>query len=285
MQKGIKNKNKKVKSKRRPIRKKVIKLSSGLVRSLEDFILLWVGFAEEISPLGSAGSMSMMKRLDLRLGGYDPNTLYRNFYKLREKGWLDPDWKLTKEGWKRLKSILPEYKKPSTWDDKWYIVAFDIPEDRRIKRNAFREKLKKLGFGRLQDSVWISPYNFLANIESLVEFHNMESWVIPSVTNKLGREDSQELAGRVWHLEEINKKYKEFFSKYKKLSQKVEELKVDKLKIQMEYLNILKDDPQLPGDLLPDDWYGKKAYKLYQKILQRSKKAEQKENNQKNTKK
>lgn len=277
MQKGIKNKNKKVKSRRRPIRKKIIKLSSGLARNLGDFILLWVGFAEEIGPLGSAGSMSMMKRLDLRLGGYDPDALHRNFYKLRERGWLDPDWKLTKEGWKRLKSILPEYKKTPVWDDKWYIVSFDIPETYRLKRNAFREKLKKLGFGRLQDSVWISPYNFLANIESLVEFHDMESWIIPSVTDKLGREDSQQLAGRVWHLEEINKKYKEFFSKYKKLSQKVEELKADKLKIQMEYLNILKDDPQLPEDLLPDDWHGKKAHKLYQKILRRSEKVEQKE--------
>ncbi len=261
----IKNTEKKIKSKK-PMRKRVIKLSSGLLRNLGDFILLWVGFAEEIGPLGSGGSMSMMKRLDLRLGGYDPDALYNNFYKLREKGRLDPDWKLTKEGWKKLKSVLPEYKKPPVWDDKWYIVAFDIPETQRIKRNAFRERLKKIGFGRLQDSLWISPYNFLANIESLVEFHDMESWVIPSVTDKLGREDSQELADRVWHLEEINKRYKKFVSKYKFL-RKTKDFKPDKLKIQMGYLRLLKEDPQLPEDLLPDDWYGKKAYKLYQKLV------------------
>lgn len=261
----IKNTEKKIKS-RRPIRKRVVELSSGLLHNLGDFILLWVGFAEELSPLSSHPFGVAMKRLDLRLGGYDPDALYNNFYKLRVKGWLGPDWKLTKEGWKRLKSILPEYKKPPIWDDKWYMVAFDIPEAYRLKRNAFREKLKKLGFGRLQDSVWISPYNFLANIESLVEFHNMESWVIPSVTDKLGREDSQELAGRVWHLEEINKRYKKLVSKYKFL-RKAKDFKLDKLKIQMEYLSILKEDPQLPEDLLPDDWYGKKAHKLYQKLV------------------
>ncbi len=255
--KSIKSKSK------RPIRKKVIKLTSGLVRNLGDFILLWIAFIEELSPLASG---PVGRRLDLRLGGYDPDKLYNSFYQLREKGWLDPDWKLTKEGWKRLKSVLPQHKEPSDWEGNWYIINFDIPEIYRRKRDAFREKLKKLGFGRLQNSIWISPVNYLANIESLVEFHDMERWVIPSVTDKLGREDSQELVDRVWHLEKINERYKKFVSKYKKLL-RTEDLRPDKFSLQMEYSCILKDDPQLPEDLLPDDWQGEKAHKLYQKLL------------------
>lgn len=260
---------KKAKSKR-PGRGKAIKLTSGLLRSLGDFILLWVGFAEEISPLGSSGSMSMMKRLDLRLGGYDPNALYNTFYKLKTKGWLDPDWKLTKEGWKRLKQVLPQHKKPAEWGGKWYIITFDIPENLRRKRDAFREKLKKLGFGQLQASVWISPINYLANIESLVKFHKMENWVIPSVTDKLGRVTSEELAERVWPIERINGRYENFISRCKDLFKKKEGYKFDKFRIQMEYLRILKEDPQLPEDLLPSDWQGEKAYKYYRKLIPRS---------------
>lgn len=276
-----KEKNKEVKSKRkkrakRPIRKKIIKLSSGLIRGLGDFILLWVGFAEEISPLGSAGSMSMIKRLDLRLGGYNSDALYDVFYRLRSKDWLDPDWELTKEGWKRLKSVLPEYKKPSEWDGKWYIITFDIPEAYRIKRNAFREKLKKLGFGRLQNSVWISPLNCIANVESLVKFRKMEYWVIPSVTDKLGRETSEELAERVWPIERVNERYKNFISRCRMLFRKEKGHKISKFGLLTEYLNILKEDPQLPEDLLPGDWKGVKAHKFYQKIFRQSKKEQSK---------
>ncbi|MBU1327173.1 hypothetical protein KKB64_04890 [Patescibacteria group bacterium] len=32
------------------------------------------------------------------------------------------------------------------------------------------------------------------------------------------------------------------------------------------YLSILRDDPQLPFQLLPDNWLGLKAYQLYRKI-------------------
>lgn len=261
-----KNRNKKIKS-RKPIRKKIIKLSSGLLRNLGDFILLWVGFAEEIGPLGSGGSMSMMKRLDLRLGGYDPDALYNNFHKLKTRGWLDPDWKLTKEGWKRLKGVLPEYKKPSKWDGKWYIITFDIPESCRTKRNAFREKLKELGFGKLQASVYISPLNYLANVESLVKFHKMEYWVIPSVTDKLGRDSSQELAERIWPVERIDRRYKNFIILCKRFFRKEKGYKFDKFSLNLEYLRILKEDPKLPEDLLPVDWHGEKAHKLYRKLL------------------
>lgn len=264
---------KKIKSKSRSIRKEVIKLSFGLLHNLGDLILLWLHFAEEFDPLTPHSfTTPPMKKLDLLLEGYDTDKLYSNLYQLRTKGWLDPDWKLTKEGWERLKKALPQYKKPSEWDGKWYIISFDIPEACRTKRNAFREKLKKLGFGKLQASVYISPLNYLANVESLVKFHKMEHWVIPSVTDKLGRDTSEELAERVWPLERINGKYENFISDCKNFLKGEKGHRPNKFKIQMDYLRILKEDPQLPEDLLPGDWKGKKAHKLYQKILRQGKK-------------
>jgi len=49
-------------------------------------------------------------------------------------------------------------KKPEKWDEKWRIVIFDIMEVKKIIRNAFRRKLKELGFYPLQKSVWVCPY-------------------------------------------------------------------------------------------------------------------------------
>lgn len=263
----LKKSIKSIKSKR-PIGRKVSKLTFGLLHSLGDLILLWLHFAEEFDPLTPHSfATPPMKKLDVLLEGYGSDKLYNNFYQLREKGWLDPDWKLTKEGWKKLKGALPECKKPSQWNGEWYIVTFDIPESCRRKRDALREKLEKLGFGRLQNSVWISPVNYLANIESWVKFHNIENWVIPSATNKLGRVASEELAERVWHIERINERYKDFISLCKKFFRKEKGYKFDKFRIIMNYLRILKEDPQLPENLLSADWQAKLAHKFYQKLL------------------
>ncbi len=252
--------------KKRDIRKKVIRLTKGLVSALEDFILMQLAIMDEISLHPIESLTQRIEHMEMRLEGYDPDKLYKGFYRAREKGWLDPDWKLTKEGWKRLKSVLPQYKKPLEWNGKWYIITFDIPESAKRKRDAFREKLKKLGFGKLQASVWISPMNWLANVESLVKFHKMEYWVIPSVTDKLGRETSEELTERVWPVGRINLRYKNFISRCKRFFRK-EGYKISKSGLQMEYLNILKEDPQLPRDLLPGDWQGRKAQKFYLKLL------------------
>jgi len=50
-------------------------------------------------------------------------------------------------------------KKPRRWDGKWRVLIFDIPERRRGTRAQIRRTLLQLGFTRLQDSVWVYPYD------------------------------------------------------------------------------------------------------------------------------
>ncbi len=50
-------------------------------------------------------------------------------------------------------------RKPKRWDGRWRVVLFDIPERRRGIRNRLRLFMQEYGFVRLQDSVWIYPYD------------------------------------------------------------------------------------------------------------------------------
>ena len=61
--------------------------------------------------------------------------------------------------------------KTATWDHKWRIAAFDIPEVYTLLRNKVREVLKKSGFVRLQQSIWIFPHE----CEELVQLIKKES--------------------------------------------------------------------------------------------------------------
>lgn len=54
-------------------------------------------------------------------------------------------------------SLVP--KKPRRWDGKWRMLIFDIPETRKKSRAQLRCTLAGLGFRRLQDSVWVYPYD------------------------------------------------------------------------------------------------------------------------------
>lgn len=52
-----------------------------------------------------------------------------------------------------------ELNKNKKWDGKWRVLIFDIPETRRFDRDNIRYALVSIGFMRLQDSVWVYPYN------------------------------------------------------------------------------------------------------------------------------
>jgi len=70
-----------------------------------------------------------------------------------------------------------EIKKPASWDKKWRIVFFDIPEKRRRARDALRNKLRELGFCELQKSVFVHPYPCQDEIDFIVEFFEIRSCV------------------------------------------------------------------------------------------------------------
>jgi len=68
---------------------------------------------------------------------------------------LTPAGKKQLENYKRKEVAIP---KPQKWDKKWRIVIFDIPESRRAIRNKLRSTLLSWGFIRLQNSIWVYPY-------------------------------------------------------------------------------------------------------------------------------
>ncbi len=59
----------------------------------------------------------------------------------------------------RIRIGLIEIPRPRKWDGRWRIVIFDISEKRRSLRIRVRHLLGRLGFVRLQDSVWVHPYD------------------------------------------------------------------------------------------------------------------------------
>jgi len=58
-----------------------------------------------------------------------------------------------------LNAARYQITKPKRWDRKWRVLIFDIPEERKVVRERIRKILSGLGFVRVQDSVWLYPYD------------------------------------------------------------------------------------------------------------------------------
>lgn len=88
--------------------------------------------------------------------------------------------RLTKKGEQKLSDldldnlVIP---KPSRWDKKWRVLIFDLPVRFCRAREAFRWKVKDLGFIQLQKSVWVYPYPCDEELIFLAEFFGVTKYV------------------------------------------------------------------------------------------------------------
>jgi DNA-binding PadR family transcriptional regulator len=96
--------------------------------------------------------------------------------------------KITKAGRQKvLKYALDELEiaKLKVWDRKWRVVIYDVPENKQYLQKLFREAAKKLGFLRIQKSVYLYPFPCYEQIEFLREYFNLGENIIYMVVEQL----------------------------------------------------------------------------------------------------
>ncbi|MEX2008319.1 MAG: CRISPR-associated endonuclease Cas2 [Candidatus Spechtbacterales bacterium] len=71
-----------------------------------------------------------------------------------------------------------QIQQPKRWDGQWRFVMFDVPEKSRYVRNILRDKLKKMGFFQVQQSVWVHPYPCQEEVQLLAEWLGAERFLL-----------------------------------------------------------------------------------------------------------
>lgn len=252
-------------AKKRKIKRRIkwrdvlLDFSFGMINKVCDLALISLFLGE--ASLTSGGMAKRFaytaSKLIEEFPGVDIRALLEGLRTVRRNRWVDGNLHITEEGRLRLRGIIPTVDLKKDWNGIWCVVIFDIPEKFNKKRNILREKLKILGFGRLQDSVWISPTNLLGTIQNEVESMDLGPFVLCAQTSTFGESNARELATRVWALNDLKNRYEKFL-----------EAITEKRKILSSnqaffwYLSIAKDDPFLPSELLPNDWPGFVAHKF-----------------------
>jgi len=275
MSKIINNNSKKnlKKVKKEEVWGKIGDLSCGVIATGIDLVLFFV--FQEIN-LGEYGYGSIAARKatqtsvdDVLSCGIDKEFVKKAIWKAIHRKWIrrNPEnknlLKITQEGIERLKSLIPDYEDLRTWDGHFYLLTYDIPEKQHEDRDLLREYLRRIGCGMLQASVWLTPYNPKKIVKKFIEENNLSGTIIVSDIGKegsIGEEDLDDLVNRVYHLNDLN-------DRYGRLIEEAREGTFDKTQIHFRFLSILKDDPQLPFEILPYNWLGDKAYQLVKEVI------------------
>jgi|CryGeyStandDraft_7_1057128.scaffolds.fasta_scaffold101909_1 CRISPR-associated endonuclease Cas2 len=181
------------------------------IETIGKTILLLLGAAAVLTLGIIAPNATLMLKLftqkDKRLRRYKSQSVRNALYRLRkqklvsigeEKGMTVV--KITEKGKTRvLKYQIENLKipRPDIWDQKWRLVIFDIPVNRKLAREILREKLKNLGFYKLQKSVWLYPYPCEKEIDFIKEVYEIGDYVQLVVAEKI---DDEEKYKKVFNL-------------------------------------------------------------------------------------
>jgi CRISPR-associated endonuclease Cas2 len=113
----------------------------------------------------------------------------RNFnqliYYLKKKGYIkikNLEQKqaalITQKGAEKiLKTKLKKKEREKRADGKWQMIIFDIPEKKKRMRELLRDSLYFLGYQKLQQSVWVCPYNVLKETEAILRNYSLDQHV------------------------------------------------------------------------------------------------------------
>jgi phenylacetic acid degradation operon negative regulatory protein len=231
----------------------------------------WTGsLIELLSPFGLSeqavrSTLSRMSRngwLESRKAGR------HSFYSLTPKCLA-----LLEEGAQRI--FQPRH---DPWDGRWHLLTYSIPESKRHQRRRLRNRLLWLGFGALHQATWISPRDLRAEVEQVVDTLQVRPYVELFSAEHRGFASSAEIVAHCWNLRQLNDYYATFIARYSPPFQEYQaqlrsgdgldprECFVQRFMLIHEYRSSPYVDPNLPPELLPDDWLGNKATRLFQQV-------------------
>lgn len=159
----------------------------------------------------------------------------------------------------RLRTYVGFGAEPTRWDGKWTVVTFSIPEEVRGLRPKLRRELERLRFAPLTDAVWVQPRDHAARIIEIGDDLDVSLAVMRATFESPERSGLYPLGA--FPLDEIRTLYDQYRRTFEPWLSLVRANRVDahhalvlRANVLASWRHIALTDPDLPRELLPDDW-------------------------------
>jgi phenylacetic acid degradation operon negative regulatory protein len=141
-------------------------------------------------------------------------------------------------------------------------VVTRAAETNRAGRHLLRTRLRWAGFGSLAPATWISTHTDRRQlVEDLFHEAGVQDDSQIFLSEFLAGGDLGALVRQAWDLDEIEREYETFVATFTRQPSSDPLVRVTQLVHAWRRLALL--DPALPRDLLPAEWIGARAVKLF----------------------
>ncbi|MFF7790655.1 PaaX family transcriptional regulator C-terminal domain-containing protein [Streptomyces sp. NPDC007991] len=156
------------------------------------------------------------------------------------------------------------------WDGTWTLLGFSLPESWQRQRHDLRSQLTWSGFGPLFNGLWIAPGE--VDVSALVAELGLSAHVKVFRAHADAGMDIGQMIEETWELTDLAGRYEAFVRRWQPWEDELpdaDDALVLRLRLQTEWLRIVRRDPRLPVKHLPDDWPAEGAEKTFRAVHDR----------------
>ncbi|WP_067538020.1 PaaX family transcriptional regulator [Nocardia crassostreae] len=161
-------------------------------------------------------------------------------------------------------------RRRATAADGWLLVVFSVPEAERDQRHKLRTQLTRMGFGNAVPGCWVAPGNLHEETRRTLERLELDRYVELFRGDHLAFGNLRDKVRDWWDLEELEGLYGAFIERFTPVRTRGATAHPSARDAFARYVGALTAwrklpylDPGLPIELLPDDWHGEQAARLF----------------------
>jgi phenylacetic acid degradation operon negative regulatory protein len=169
------------------------------------------------------------------------------------------------EGDRRIFSLGRDVHAATVWTLLWHA----IPDERRLERGQLARRLRFLGFGSIQDGVWISPHDRESEVAALLEELCLVGHAAVLLGRPARRAEFEAFAARAWDVDELTRRYRAFVAAFEGHSRSGRQGLGDResFLVRTRLVHAFRQfpflDPGLPDDLVPTQGHRARAVDLF----------------------
>jgi phenylacetic acid degradation operon negative regulatory protein len=162
-------------------------------------------------------------------------------------------------------------RQPAQLSHGWVLAVFSVPESERGKRHVLRSRLDQLGFGSAASGVWIAPQQLAEEARHRIGTLGLAGYVELFEGARMPLAQLRATVGQWWDLAGLAEGYDGFCATHEPVMRRWSRQRrpgdaaafADYMRVVDSWRKIVYRDPRLPAELLPADWVGNRAERIF----------------------
>lgn len=155
------------------------------------------------------------------------------------------------------------------WDGTWTLIGFSLPESWRRERHDLRSRLVWAGFGPLQNGLWVAPGR--VDVAPLAAELGLGDRIRAFRGEVAAPTEVGPLVRTAFDIDAIAEGYRDFLVRWGGGSAPAEagDDLGRQLLLHTDWLDLVRRDPHLPAEHLPEEWPAARAEELFRELALR----------------